>query len=58
MRKKRVYDAPLSRAVPFQPEGNFCQSYPSVSVIFGGGDDGGSGSGGGGNGGFDDEIDW
>ena len=53
MRIKLVYKTPLTRVVPFDLEGNFCESYPSVTVTFGGGS-GGSG----GNDGFEDEIQW
>lgn len=57
MRIKLIYETPLTRAVPFNPEGNFCQSVtPTITVTFGGG----SGSGGGGDEGgfFDEETDW
>lgn len=54
MKNKLIYETPSTRAVPFSPEGNFCQSYPSVTVTFGG-DGGGSG---GDDGFFDDEIQW
>lgn len=57
MRIKLIYETPLTRAVPFNPEGNFCQSVtPTITVTFGGG----SGSGGGGDEGgfFDEATDW
>ena len=54
MNRKLIYEAPMTRAVAFHLEANFCESYPSVTVTFGG-DGGGSG---GDDGFFDDEIQW